>query len=167
MKKNLMHEDTETILNYYSKKILESPLLKEEMEYIQHGDTSVYDHSVDVAIMCLKIAHYFNVEVSEEELIRGALLHDYFLYDWHDQDESHKWHGFKHAKIALANAERDFNLTEIEKDMICCHMFPLNIRIPKYKESKILCLADKLCATKETTLYQVSKFKTLAKYISM
>ena len=34
--------------------------------------------------------------------------------------------------------------------MIYTHMFPLNLRIPKYKESILLCLADKISAVKET-----------------
>lgn len=80
----------------------------------------------------------------------GALLHDYFLYDWHVPDKSHRWHGFFHAGKALANASRDFTLGKIERDMIASHMFPLNITLPRYRESVILCIADKLCATEET-----------------
>ena len=89
---------------------------------------------------------------SLKSLVRGALLHDYFLYDWHIADNSHKWHGFKHANTALLNACRDFELNEIEKNMIKTHMFPLNIALPKYRESVILCIADKMCAAKETAI---------------
>ena len=83
-------------------------------------------------------------------MIRGALLHDYFLYDWHIPDKNHRLHGFIHAKKALLNASRDFKLNDIEKNMIYTHMFPMNLRIPKYKESIILCIADKIVAIKET-----------------
>ena len=48
------------------------------------------------------------------------------------------------------NANNDFGLNKIERNMIYTHMFPLNLRIPRYKESIILCLADKIVATKET-----------------
>lgn len=51
---------------------------------------SVYEHSLAVARMCLRIAKYFPGEVDMRSLVRGALLHDYFLYDWHIPDESHK-----------------------------------------------------------------------------
>lgn len=34
--------------------------------------------------------------------------------------------------------------------MIRSHMFPLNKSVPKYRESIILCAADKLCAVAET-----------------
>ena len=53
---------------------------------------SVYEHSLAVARMCLRIAKYFPGEVDMRSLVRGALLHDYFLYDWHIPDESHKWY---------------------------------------------------------------------------
>jgi HD superfamily phosphodiesterase len=52
-------------------------------KFIQHGRVTVYKHSVSVAMMCLMLAHKFNIEVDEASLVRGALLHDYFLYDWH------------------------------------------------------------------------------------
>ena len=62
---------------------------------------SVYEHSLAVARMCLRIAKYFPGEVDMRSLVRGALLHDYFLYDWHIPDESHKWHGVTHAGDAF------------------------------------------------------------------
>ena len=91
-----------------------------------------------------------DMNVDIKSLIRGSLLHDYFLYDWHENDKSHRLHGFKHAKTAMLNAERDFGINKIEKNMIYTHMFPLNLRLPRYKESIILCMADKVCAIKET-----------------
>ena len=137
-------------IKYYGKEILESKNMQKEKNYIQHGSVSVYEHSISVAIECLKIVDYLNIPVDIKSLVRGALLHDYFLYDWHEKDDSHKWHGFTHAKTALTNAKKEYALNKIEQNMIYCHMFPLNLRIPKYTESKILCIADKIVATKET-----------------
>ena len=52
---------------------------------------------------------------------------------------------------ACENAMRDIpDLNEIEKDMIKCHMFPLNIVPPQYMEGWILCCADKICSGAET-----------------
>ena len=48
---------------------------------IQHGDISVYEHCVRVAVMSLVIAELFKITVDRRSLIVGALLHDYFLYD--------------------------------------------------------------------------------------
>ncbi len=125
--------------------------LLESHRYMQHGDTSVFRHSVSVAYFSYYLALKMNAPVDIHSLIRGALLHDYFLYDWHEKDASHKWHGFHHAERACENAMRDIpDLNEIEKDMIKCHMFPLNIIPPKYMEGWILCCADKICSGAET-----------------
>ena len=110
-------------------------LLKDEeylsMEkFIQHGTTNCILHSIAVT-------HYS--------------FHDYFLYDWHEKDDSHKLHGFRHPGFALKNALKRWKLNEIEKDVIKKHMFPLTLfLVPKYKESIIVCLVDKVCATYET-----------------
>lgn len=118
--------------------------------FIQHGTTSVFRHSVAVAYVSFYIARKYHIRVREKALIRGALLHDYFLYDWHEKDASHKWHGFFHARKALRNAMEDFELSEIERDTIARHMFPLNPIPPRHREAWIVCLADKICSGGET-----------------
>ena len=59
-------------------------------------------------------------------------------------------HGFTHPGKALRNAEKCFKLNAVEKNMIKRHMFPLTPVPPRFKESMVLCLADKICATYET-----------------
>lgn len=88
--------------------------------------------------------------MNEESLIKGALLHDYFLYDWHNKEQSPGLHGFKHPYIALKNAEEDYDLNDIEKNIILRHMFPLVPIPPRCKEAWIVCVADKYCALGET-----------------
>ena len=149
-------------MNYieqYGKNILESSNMNLSKSFLQHGSTSVYEHSVNVCKISLKIATKLNIKVDYKSLVRGSLLHDYFLYDWHIKDKSHRFHGFRHAKVALNNASREYNLNQIERNMILSHMFPLNLKIPRYKESIILCIADKICATKETFGVLIYKFK--------
>lgn len=90
------------------------------------------------------------VSVDRASLLRGALLHDYFLYDWHDPDPSHRLHGFRHPFFALARAEEDFELTPRERNIIVRHMFPLVPVPPTCREAWIVCLADKWCALRET-----------------
>lgn len=122
----------------------------ESINYIQHGKTTVREHSINVAHTAYYISHKLNIKVRENELIRGALLHDYFLYDWHDKSLKNSIHGYTHPGNALKEAEKDFVLSNIERDMIKHHMFPLTITPPKTKEGILLCIADKLCAIKET-----------------
>ena len=154
-------------INYYGKDILKSKKVKSQKQFIQHGNVSVYDHTYSVAVLSLYLADKLNIHVDEKSLVRGALLHDYFLYDWHVKDKSHRLHGYTHANTALKNAKRDFKINKIEENMIKCHMFPLNLfSIPKYKEAKILCICDKLCAISETLpikgiLVKISELKSL------
>lgn len=121
-----------------------------EKTFLQHGIISVYRHSVSVALLSLYIAEKLRLNVDKPSLVRGALLHDYFLYDWHERNGGHRWHGFIHAERALANAVRDFSLNPIERDIIRKHMFPLNITLPRYRESYIVTCADKIVAVYET-----------------
>lgn len=139
------------LIKKYASDILNSEKFMSQKNYIQHGKTSVYTHELNVTKYALKIVKKFRIKVDEKTLIRGCLLHDYFLYDWHIPNEINTGlHGFHHAKIAMMNASRDFELNEKEKSMIYTHMFPLNFRLPKYKESVILCISDKIVAIIET-----------------
>ena len=119
-------------------------------DFRQHGKHSVYEHSVQVAAMALKLARKMKLQVDEASLVRGALLHDYFLYDWHDPDPNRPLHGYYHPKAALDNARRDYGVNALEEDIILHHMFPLTPMPPRTKEGMLVCLADKLCATRET-----------------
>ena len=131
-------------------KTAENSHLTSERKFIQHGSTSCLMHSIAVAYFSYKAAKKLHfIRFSDGELIRGALLHDYFLYDWHVPDKSHRWHGFFHPGKALANAKRDFRLTEREKDIIAKHMFPMTLYPPKCRESALICIVDKVCSAYE------------------
>ena len=124
--------------------------IQQAKEHIQHGTTTVYAHCVQVAYESYLFAKERQLDVDMKILIRGALLHDYFLYDWHNQLTPHHLHGFFHPGIALRNASKDVDLNEVEKDIIKKHMFPLTVIPPKYKESWIVCWIDKKCSMRET-----------------
>lgn len=131
------------------KEITESDKYKRTKELRQHGSVTVFEHSLSVAETSLKLSKKLHIKVDEESMVKVALLHDYFLYDWHDENHP-KLHGFRHATIAAKNAERDFGLTKKEYKAIRSHMFPLNLRLPMSREALILTIADKYCATNET-----------------
>lgn len=145
-----MKEESRSIVYRFGKDILESTGMQQTKHYRQHGEISVFEHSVAVAGLCVSIAARFRLHVNVPSLVRGALLHDYFLYDWHRRDRSRRPHAIFHATCALTNAERDFALNDIERNMICAHMFPLPPALPRCRESIILCIADKICAADET-----------------
>ena len=123
-------------------------------DYKQHGDTSVWEHSRNVAYKCYVVAKYLEkkyfIEFDYEKLIVGAYLHDFFLYDWHEKEKWHKWHGFKHPRFAAKNAKEMFNINDDEKLIIESHMWPLTLtKFPKSKEAMLVCLIDKVEALKE------------------
>lgn len=118
--------------------------------YAQHGGTTVYDHSVSVARAALNLARRLPVRLDYLSLVRGALLHDYFLYDWHVPDPLRPNHALFHPRIAWDNAERDYGLNHTEADIIRRHMFPLVPVPPRTKEGWIVCWVDTWCAFRET-----------------
>ncbi len=118
--------------------------------YLQHGDTSCLRHCIAVAYYSLAFADWLHLPCDRESLIRGALLHDYFLYDWHEKDPAHSLHGFRHPKIALQNALTDYRLNRREQNIILRHMFPLVPIPPTCREGFLVCLADKVCSLRET-----------------
>lgn len=142
--------NSERRLKIILKNLNENTRFLETKNFIQHGDTSVYEHVINVSYMAIEIAESLNLNVDYDSLIRGALLHDYFLYDWHDKKTRPMLHGFYHPGIALLNAKKELSLNEIEEDIIKKHMFPLTLFPPKYKEAWVVTLADKIVATKET-----------------
>lgn len=127
------------------------PVALEMKKYTQHGDVSTYDHALSVAYRAYEMIKKHPERVNERSLLRAAFLHDLYLYDWHDPDPSHKWHGFHHARRAADNAKRYFDISEMEWRIIHSHMWPLNPeRIPHCREGWILTLADKWVSTLET-----------------
>lgn len=139
--------------------------------FIQHGAMSVHAHVISVAHTSLAMAERLErlgIRIDRASLIRGALLHDYFLYDWHDPDPSHRLHGFTHPFAALARAQEDFDdLTERERNIISRHMFPLVPIPPTCREAWLVCLADKVCALHETIAGRIPKRSTGGKEVSL
>lgn len=131
------------------KEIAADEKVKSMKEYMQHGSTSCYRHSLGVSYMTYKFCKKHGLDY--RAAARAGLLHDFCLYDWHNI--GHKggyWHGFTHPKKALANAKASFEISELESDMIEKHMWPLTVKLPRYKETYALLWFDKVCSTRET-----------------
>lgn len=119
--------------------------------YVHHGNTTCYAHCVSVAYYSYQFAVETDAKVNLRSLVRGALLHDLFLYDWHEKNAGHpqQFHGFQHPAIALRNAEKYFDIDFIQRDIIIHHMWPLTPVPPLTKEGYIVTMADKYCAVAE------------------
>ena len=119
-------------------------------QYIQHNSVTCLEHCIHVSYISYRICKALRLDY--RSAARGGLLHDLFLYDWHNHNQE-GWHGFRHAKIALENATRLFLLNEIEKDIIEKHMWPLNRKMPRFSETAVVVFVDKYCAVKETLIF--------------
>lgn len=134
--------------------LLEDHRIKQMKQYTQHGSITTYDHCRNVARLSQSINRRLRLNADEDTLLTGAMLHDYFLYDWHkNPHDENGWHGFSHADTALRNAMQDFPIDPQVGHIIRSHMWPLNItRIPRSREAWIVCLADKWVSARETLL---------------
>ena len=133
-----------------------------------HRGSNCYLHSFKVA---KKAIHY--AEKSRKKdlnfhiILLGAILHDYYLYDWRSDRSKRKKHGHNHPQIASDNAFRDFNIPQEVRRIIETHMWPLNIReYPKSREAKIVSICDKAVTIKEASTTKEYKEKRKAYYLS-
>ena len=139
-----------SMVNKYIREIISQSRLLETNQFIHHGSTSILQHNIAVTRKAYWLSRKLKWKISVKELVFGAMLHDYYFYDWHVKEKSHRLHGYFHPGNSLKNAMKDIELTLIEQDIIRKHMFPLTLLPPKYKESILVCLADKLCTFGET-----------------
>lgn len=137
------------------------PIVASMNNYMQHGSVTTLQHCINVAIISMIIVKYFSIKVNENELIEGAILHDFYLYDWHNgRMRNEGLHGFSHPKVAVKNAKKYLDINKNVENIIESHMFPLTItKIPKSKEAFIVSIADKICAVKENLNFNVYKIQ--------
>jgi len=128
--------------------LLEYPTVQQMGCYAHHGDVTTLVHCLYVSYVSYRVALALKMKHSDE-IARGALLHDLFLYDWHNH-KGEKLHAFDHPRIALKNAEKDFDLTEREREIIKKHMWPLTPQIPHYGATYIVSAVDKYCSIMDT-----------------
>jgi len=123
----------------------------QKLKDYKHHDESIMHHVKAVSYISYDLAKKLNLNAGSAA--RGALLHDFFLYDWRttriEKSGKKKLHGFIHPHIALDNAEIQFTLSDIERDIILNHMWPLTFRVPKYKETFLVSFIDKTVSTRE------------------
>jgi len=141
-----------TLFDEVCREVVHTARYQEMKQYISHSDITVYQHCLKVARLAFTMAaKKKRTKCDLRALVRGALLHDYYLYDWHDPNKGFRWHGFKHHRFALLNARRDFELTKKEEQIIYTHMFPLTFWcVPRCREAWYVTIADKRVATEET-----------------
>ena len=126
--------------------------VREMKNFTQHGKISTFHHCYSVACASYKLNKKLHLHADKKALMTGAMLHDFFLYDWHDKENRPKgMHGYRHAKCAAKNARKYFDVDDKVNHIISTHMWPLNLtKLPRNREAWIVCLADKYVSAKET-----------------
>lgn len=146
--------------NYEYKSIINDILKNREfkkLEEYKHHSTNRLTHSLRVSFYSYKICKRLGLDYISAA--RGGLLHDFFLNTY--KNKGKKSLLVNHPMLSLYNANKHFILNNIEKDIIKSHMYPINLKNkPKYKESYIITLVDKLACIYE----RYSGCKYLAKY---
>jgi uncharacterized protein len=164
-KRERKYYELEQKMRRYAARIFDSGRFDEMDNNIQHGKTTTKQHAMNVAHLSVKLGDALRIHYSKGELIRGALLHDYFLYDWHERANAENgrprtFHGFLHPGIALKNAEEDYNLSRREREIIRKHMWPLTLtRVPRCREAWLVVAADKAAAISEFFVDKFSREK--------
>ena len=133
--------------------------VQEMGNYVQHGRISTLEHCRSVTKLSLWLDQKLHLGSDRDTLALSAMLHDFYLYDWHrDDDGTHPWHGFHHADKARDNAVKFFDVDHRVQKAIESHMWPLNLtRVPKSREAWIVCLADKWVSLQETLFMRGSR----------
>jgi len=141
----------EALLQAYMEGITDHEEVLKMKSFIQHGDTSTYEHVLEVTRLAFLLSRRLPWSFHEKSVVKGALLHDFYLYDWHVPDPNRKrLHGLHHHRTAHRNAMKYFTLTPVEEDIILKHMWPLTLKLPRYRESVLVSLADKIVSIKDT-----------------
>ena len=146
--------------------LLDNDIVMSLKDYEQHGGNNRLKHCLNVSYVSYFVCKKWGFDYISAA--RGGLLHDFYLYDWHDKttEKAYKgMHGTAHPRVALDNATQHFELNSREQDIIRKHMWPLTISLPKYKESYVIMAVDKYCAVAE--FFDVCNLKKIAKILRM
>lgn len=148
-------ESEDSTFHYLIADLLDSDVVQEMKNYTHHGNTTCFQHCLNVSYYNYKLCKLFSL--NERAGARAGLLHDLFLYDWHTYQppKGERLHGFTHAKKALENVKKNFYVSDLESDIIEKHMFPLNLfSLPRYRETLVIVFTDKLCGIMEVVAYR-------------
>ena len=125
--------------------LLENPALIALSQFNHHRGKTRLEHVREVAYLSFQWGRRLSLDCNA--IVRGALLHDLFYYDW--LHEGPRFHGFRHHNIALKNARKVTYLSKKEEDIIKKHMWPLTVVPPFYMESLIVSVIDTFCSARD------------------
>ncbi len=137
--------------------LLASASVERLKEYSHHLGTSRFQHCLNVSyynfLICRKLG------LNARSGARAGLLHDFFFYSRQDRKKPDfkGAHVTAHPIIALGNASEEFPISELEGDMIVCHMWPITKNFPRHRETFVITFVDKFCAVAEIASAAVNR----------
>lgn len=171
LKRKNKKNDQAELREYYLlvKPILLHPEFQKRKNMLHHQD-SVYMHCLRVSLCGFRIAKKlkpFFPELSIRDVALAGLLHDFYTNPWRCKSTDRRFfhqHGFVHSYEAAKNAYIHFPelMDPFIEDAIVKHMFPLNRKLPKYGESWIITIADKIIS-----MEIFAEVKELPRYIGI
>lgn len=127
-----------------------------KLDDIEHHGISRLDHSLRVSYYSYKITKLLKLDY--ETTARAGLLHDFFLSDNNRKFKDKIVSTFVHPKYAVLNSKKYFYIDNLTENIIESHMFPIYKCLPKYAESWVVSLVDKVVATYEFSRSYSTKF---------
>ena len=127
-----------------TRELLDSDQVRMMGRWKHHGPVTTLDHSLFVAFSVFRIARMLRLDV--RAAVRGALLHDLYLYDSRDKSAHPGNQCFDHPRFAARNAAALTPLTDKERNIILSHMWPLGGALPRSREAWMVDLVDTICA---------------------
>lgn len=116
-----------------------------------HISTTRFQHCLNVSYYSYVLCSKFNLNA--RSAARAGLLHDLFYYNRKEYNSLRKKqqmsHSMLHSIMACENASQITDVSELERDIIEKHMWPVTRKLPKYCESYIITFVDKYCAVLE------------------
>ena len=122
----------------------------QSLKNIPHHDSNRLNHSLKVSYLAYKICKKYNLNY--KSAAKAGLLHDFYfnrIEECNRFADKVKLFSYEHPEDAVKNAEEQFYLTPLEKDIIVSHMWPASTHIPRHIESFVVSLVDKIYSFKE------------------
>ena len=88
--------------------LIHDPKILQMKNYAQHNSSNTFKHSVHVALTAYRLSKIFHLKIDESSLAKGAMLHDFYLYDARGGQIGAWKHGTGHADTALNNSLNTF-----------------------------------------------------------
>lgn len=118
-----------------------------KLKYIEHHATNKYAHSIRISYHAYKIAKLLKLDSTK--VARAGLLHDFAISKNGRTLKERMVETFIHPKNALEESKKRFILSDMEENIIVSHMFPLYTALPKYAESWLVDIVDKVIGAYE------------------